>query len=63
MKKRVCIIGAGAAGLVGIRHVSKSPELTGTVFEETDSIGGVWFYKEKCESPRTDHGPMYKNMR
>jgi len=64
MKRKVCVIGAGAAGLVAIRHISRSSELGGTVFEESDELGGVWVYKAKSGSGiGSSHGPIYKNMR
>jgi len=54
-KKRVCIIGAGPAGLAALRHVLQSPNLTGKLFEASNTIGGIWAY--------SDMTPMYKNLR
>ena len=59
-RKRVCIIGAGVAGLLGIRHVAASSKLDGTVFEVASDIGGIWVYSDKNGPAQT---PMYKNMR
>jgi len=41
---RVCVIGAGAAGLCACRHLSGLDVNTfvPTVFEQTDNVGGTW---------------------
>ncbi len=41
---RVCVIGAGAAGLCACRHLSGHDVNTfvPTVFEQTDNVGGTW---------------------
>ncbi|CAD5120537.1 DgyrCDS9103 [Dimorphilus gyrociliatus] len=44
--KRVCIIGAGAAGLTGIKACLEE-DLEPVCFERTNSIGGLWNYSEK----------------
>lgn len=44
-KKKVCIVGGGPSGLVTLRRVLDSPELTGTIFEQKDDVGGLWNYK------------------
>lgn len=45
-KKSVCIIGGGPAGLVSLKTVLQSSNLTGTLFEQKDDVGGVWHYKK-----------------
>jgi cation diffusion facilitator CzcD-associated flavoprotein CzcO len=54
-KKRVCIIGGGAAGLVTLRHVKESGTLSGTLFEMSGNIGGVWIFDNKTA--------MYKGLK
>lgn len=44
--KKICIIGAGASGLVGIKSCLEE-ELEPVCFERTDSIGGLWNYSEE----------------
>ena len=42
---RVCVIGAGAAGLCAARHLLES--FNGgqvVVYEQTDNVGGTWVY-------------------
>ncbi|XP_021949602.1 flavin-containing monooxygenase FMO GS-OX-like 6 [Folsomia candida] len=54
-RKRVCVVGAGAAGLAAIRHIAASETLEGTVFESAGDIGGIW----------RDDGltPLYKGLK
>lgn len=52
-KKTVCIVGGGPVGLSMLRRVLESPSLSGTVFEQKDDVGGVWYYNgEKSFPPR-----------
>ena len=45
--KRVCVVGAGAAGLCCARHLSKYPEhFTFSVFEQGSEVGGTWVYEK-----------------
>ncbi len=40
---RVCIIGAGAAGLCACRHLAADiSKCLPTVFEQTETVGGTW---------------------
>lgn len=39
--KDVCVIGAGASGLVAAKHALEL-NLSVTVYEQTDKIGGIW---------------------
>ena len=43
MRKKVAVLGAGAAGLVAARELQRSG-CDVTVFEQADQIGGVWAY-------------------
>jgi len=64
------IVGAGAAGLITARELRKMGHQV-TVFEQTNSIGGVWSYTDEVEDDilGTDpdrkkvHGSMYANLR
>lgn len=66
-KKRVCVIGSGAAGLCALRHLSSDlnyfvPE----AFEQTGEIGGTWIYTEKIGVDENDlpiHTSMYRDLR
>ncbi|CAL8069305.1 unnamed protein product [Orchesella dallaii] len=43
-KKKVCIVGGGQSGLVSLKRILESPFLTGTIIEQKDNIGGLWYY-------------------
>ena len=43
------VIGAGAAGLVTARELLREGHQV-TVFEQNDTIGGIWNYQEDCET-------------
>ncbi|CAD5228745.1 unnamed protein product [Bursaphelenchus xylophilus] len=45
MKKRVCVVGAGPSGLPSARWALEYG-FTPVIFEATDSLGGLWNYKE-----------------
>lgn len=46
-KKQVCIIGAGAAGLVSLKQAAMHPEeLEPVIFEKRSEEGGLWLYSE-----------------
>ncbi|KAF9467823.1 hypothetical protein BDZ94DRAFT_1318375 [Collybia nuda] len=56
--KTICIIGAGAAGLISLKtildtHQYKSGEWKPTVYESRDRIGGTW-----VPSPPSDNPPL-----
>jgi thioredoxin reductase len=55
--KDVLVIGSGAAGLSAARFL-KSAGLTVSVYEKTDTVGGVWKHR-----PGRDGGPMYSRLR
>lgn len=63
-KLRVCIIGAGAAGLVAIQNISSTPGITGIVYEASSRIGGVWVYQDKpgFREDQTLCSPLYHDM-
>ena len=60
---RVCVIGAGAAGICAARHLSKltpAPNVTGmnqqvpnflpVIYEQSDTVGGTWAYNDMNEN-------------
>ena len=77
MEKRVCIIGAGAAGVCAARKclevnaLNDSKLLDVTIFEQSGEIGGTWIYndipladKSSCEKidPVRNHSSMYGDL-
>ena len=65
---RVAVIGAGAAGLVAARELSRGNHDV-AVYEQSMNLGGIWVYQEKSErdplgqsGPRL-HASMYKTLR
>ncbi|CAL1685616.1 unnamed protein product [Lasius platythorax] len=65
-KIKVCVIGAGAAGLCAIRHLAANVKFETTVYEQTNEIGGTWVYKEQIGLDANGlpiHSSMYQNLR
>lgn len=66
-KVKVCVIGAGGAGLSAARHLNRLPELfMVSVFEQTDYVGGTWIYTPDTGVNKNGlpiHQSMYKNLR
>nr|BCT26324.1 flavin-dependent monooxygenase [Euura sp. 'Pontania] len=67
-KLRVCVIGAGAAGLCALRHLAGDPStFEPTTFEQTDHLGGTWVYNESvgidAKNQLPVHSSMYENLR
>lgn len=65
-KIRVCVIGAGAAGLCAVRHLSNDKQtFEPAVFEQTEVVGGTWVYVDKTQIDygHPIHSSMYKNLR
>ncbi|CAL2030397.1 unnamed protein product [Caenorhabditis brenneri] len=56
--KKICIVGAGAAGLITAKHAITQGHKV-TIFEQTDSVGGTWVYSEETGC----HSSMYKIMK
>ena len=46
--KRVAVVGCGAAGLVSAKYLRDAGFLV-RVFEEADSVGGVWVYSDDTD--------------
>ncbi|RVE47467.1 hypothetical protein evm_007878 [Chilo suppressalis] len=62
---RVCIIGAGIAGLTSAKYL-KEERISFTVLEATKYIGGTWRYDERVgvdENGLPIHTSMYKHLR
>ena len=67
MKIRVAVIGAGAGGVVSLRHLLARPETFEAVaYEQCDAIGGTWIYVAETGMDKYGlpiHSSMYKNLR
>ena len=58
---KVCVIGAGVAGLAAIRRVVAVQGFKGVVYEQSGDIGGIWSdFENQEECYKT---PMYQNLR
>ncbi|GBP65955.1 Senecionine N-oxygenase [Eumeta japonica] len=65
MKTRVCIVGAGIAGLSSARHL-QGEQVDFVVLESTNYVGGTWRYDPrtgKDENGLPLHTSMYKHLR
>lgn len=66
-KIRVCVTGAGAAGLCAARHLAGDLNaFEPIIFEKTSDVGGTWVYSDKIgvdEDNIPIHTSMYKNLR
>nr|WPH24932.1 flavin-dependent monooxygenase 3C [Chilo suppressalis] len=64
---RVCVIGAGAAGLCAGRHLLADPSVgLVDILEQTSQLGGTWVYTESTgcnDFGLPIHTSMYKNLR
>lgn len=63
---RFCVIGAGgAAGICAIKNcIQNNLEVVG--FEQTNKIGGTWFYTDKTGKDENNlpiHSSMYKSLK
>jgi cation diffusion facilitator CzcD-associated flavoprotein CzcO len=45
--EKVCVIGAGLSGVISCRHFKDHYNVT--VFEASDSIGGLWRFSEDTD--------------
>nr|XP_054752099.1 uncharacterized protein LOC129257731 [Lytechinus pictus] len=66
-KRRIAVIGAGAAGLCAARHLTTKPaQFDVVVFEKADRVGGTWVYTESVgldEHGLPIHSSMYKSLK
>ena len=67
MSVRVAVVGAGAAGLCALRHLSARPSLfTPVAYELSKEAGGTWVYTDDVGTDANGqpiHCSMYKNLR
>lgn len=66
IKKNLCVVGAGAAGLCALRHFNTKSDLFNIeCYEQTDNIGGTWKYDQNIgfdDDGLPVHSSMYKNL-
>lgn len=64
---RVCVIGAGAAGLAIARHLTSQVDIFNvSVFEQASSLGGTWVFNEDTGTDERGlpiYSSMYRNLR
>ena len=64
---RVCVIGAGAAGLTAARHLTSQLDVFDvSVFEQASRVGGTWVYNENTGTDERGfpiHSSIYRNLR
>ncbi|XP_012283263.1 flavin-containing monooxygenase FMO GS-OX-like 4 [Orussus abietinus] len=66
-KVRVCVVGAGAAGLCAGRHLASDlVTWEPAIFEQTSQVGGTWVYDERTGTDEFGypiHSSMYKHLK
>nr|XP_031842723.1 flavin-containing monooxygenase FMO GS-OX-like 2 isoform X2 [Nomia melanderi] len=65
-KRKVCVVGAGAAGLCAARHLTPNSNFEVNVYEQTSHVGGTWIYTESTgldENGLPVHSSMYRDLR
>ena len=64
---RVCVIGAGAAGLAAARHLTSELDVFDVrVYDQASRVGGIWVYSENTgpdERGIPVHSSIYRNLR
>ena len=62
---KVCVIGAGAAGLSAARHLVHRPNggksIAATVYEQSNDVGGTWVYDSNVGD--NIHSSMYESLK
>lgn len=65
--QKVCVVGAGAAGLCAARHlIERNDKFDVQVFEQSGQVGGTWVYRDEIDQDENGvkiHSSMYKNLR
>lgn len=64
-KIRVCVVGAGTAGLSAVKN-SLEHHLEVVCYERDDQVGGTWVYKDTDITEQCDdevHSSMYQGLR
>ncbi|KHJ43814.1 pyridine nucleotide-disulfide oxidoreductase [Trichuris suis] len=60
---RICVIGAGAAGICACRHLKLIKSWTVVIYECLDKVGGTWNYTEEVQGDSDVNLPvMYKSL-
>ena len=61
---KVCIIGAGPAGLTTLRELAISPDISYdiTVYEKSSDVGGIWYFADHTHEVGGP-GFLYNNLR
>lgn len=66
-QNRVCIVGAGTAGLSALKNSLEHSGLEVVCYEQDKQLGGTWVYQEQNDTTKLDeekvHSSMYKNLR
>ena len=67
-RERICVIGAGAAGLVAISKLLQAKNFKVQCFEKSDDVGGVWNYEESDQDYNIANydaniNPIYSNLK
>lgn len=62
---KVCIVGAGTAGLSALKNSLERKELKVICYEQGDKLGGTWICQEQIDVHDYEavHSSMYKNLR
>ena len=65
---KVAVIGAGAAGLVALRHLGdRLDRFQPVAFEQSPQVGGTWVYTDDIGTDSTTglpvHSSMYRHLR
>ncbi|XP_060654892.1 LOW QUALITY PROTEIN: senecionine N-oxygenase [Drosophila nasuta] len=63
-KRRVCVIGAGTAGLCALKN-SLQEGLDAVAYERGSEVGGTWIFSEEMPKNKYDevHSSMYQGLR
>lgn len=66
-KKRVCVIGAGRAGLAAVKLLADEIDKFDVVaFERNPDVGGLWIYRDNMnvdEHGLPAHSGIYKHLK
>ncbi|KAL1284908.1 Senecionine N-oxygenase [Trichinella pseudospiralis] len=63
---RICVIGAGAAGLCACKYARLIKNATVVVYEILDRVGGTWNYTDQVGEDfrnETRYPVLYKNLK
>ncbi|KAK6186979.1 hypothetical protein SNE40_006233 [Patella caerulea] len=66
-KKRVCVVGAGPAGMGCLRYLIENPETFEVIaYEQASCIGGTWVYTDETGTDKWGkpiHSSLYKSLK